>query len=272
MAYKDNAGEKLTMVLCAYGENPFTGEALESLKRQSVPVRLIVATSTPSARLEELANRYGAEYRVNPERGGGIGADWEFAASCAKTPYVTIVHQDDVYFPEYAERVLRAFEKAPDSLIVFTDNCDLINGEYRGGRGYLVIKRLLLWPYFFKRSWRWKLGKLMTVCFGNAICCPSVTYNLAKIGKLTFDRTFASNLDWEKWIDLASQPGAFTYLPKRLIAHRIGDTTTTNSLIANHLRYDEDLRVFTKLWGKTIARCLMWFYPGSYKMANSETQ
>ena len=64
------------MVLCAYGENPFTGEALESLKRQSVPVQLVVATSTPSARLEELANRYGAEYRVNPERGGGIGADW----------------------------------------------------------------------------------------------------------------------------------------------------------------------------------------------------
>ena len=118
-------GCELTMVLCAYGDNPFLEDSLKSLARQTVPVRMIVATSTPSAYIEMLAAKYGADYRVNPERGGGIAADWEFAADCAETPYVTIAHQDDIYFSEYAARVLRAFEKAPDSQIVFTDYCDL---------------------------------------------------------------------------------------------------------------------------------------------------
>ena len=260
---------RLTMVLCAYGDNPFLEEAARSLVAQTVPVRLVIATSTPSDYIEGVAKKYSAGYRVNPERGGGIGADWEFAASCADTPFVTIAHQDDVYFPEYAEEVLKAYEKAPDSLIVFTDQSDLVNGEFQAGRGYLRIKRLLLWPFFLKRSWRLKCVKRLTVCFGNAICCPSVTYNIKRIGRLSFDRSFASNLDWQKWIDLARTDGAFTYIPKCLMAHRIDAGTTTSELIQSHGRYDEDLRIFTGLWGRTIARILMCFYTRSYKMADA---
>ena len=110
----------------------------------------------------------------------------------------------------------------------------------------------------------------MVSCFGNAICCPSVTYNVARIGQLRFDHSFASDLDWKMWIDLAKKRGAFTYVPKRLMAHRIDDTTTTKALIANNRRYDEDLRIFTEIWGKRIARFLMRFYAKSYKMADAE--
>lgn len=260
---------KLTMALCAYRDNPFLEEAVRSLAAQKVPVRLVIATSTPSEYIEGIAKKYSAGYCVNPERGGGIGADWEFAASCADTPFVTIAHQDDVYFPNYAEEVLKAYEKAPDSLIVFTDQSDLVNAEFQGGRGYLRIKRMLLWPFFLKHSWRLRGVKLLASCFGNAICCPSVTYNLKRIGHLSFDRSFASNLDWQKWIELAGTDGAFTYIPKCLMAHRIDAGTTTSELIHSRCRYDEDLRIFTGLWGRTIAGLLMCFYTRSYKMADA---
>ena len=264
------SGCKLTMVLCAYGENPFLKEAAASLAGQTVPVNVIVATSTPSEYVESVAREHGFAYRINPERGKGIGPDWEFAAGCAETEYVTIAHQDDIYFPEYAENILKSFEKYPDSLMVFTNSCDRVKDKFLKDRGYLKIKRLLLWPYYLKKSWKLKLIKAAAYSFGNAICCPSVTYNTRLTGPLKFDSSFASNLDWMKWRELANMRGRFTYVRDILMAHRIDETTATSSLIQDNRRYEEDLRMFTLIWGKSIAAFLMKFYSKSYKMAETE--
>lgn len=262
------ADPDLTMALCAYGDNPFLENSIKSLKAQTVPVRLYIATSTPSAYIKQLAEKYQIGYFVNPLQGGGIGADWEFAASCAETKYVTIAHQDDYYTPEYAENILKTFQKYPESLIVFTDFVDLINGKIVGNRSYLWIKRFLLWAYYLKPSWNSKVFKMLPSCFGNAICCPSAAYNLGKTGELKFDRSYVSNLDWAKWIELAKMDGAFSFVPKRLMAHRIDPTTATSALIQDNRRYREDFRIFSEIWGHVIAGFLMKFYSKSYKMAN----
>ena len=258
---------QLTMVLCAYGDNPFLQEAALSLSNQTAEIKVILATSTPSEYIKGIADKYGFDYRINPIKGGGIGADWEFAASCAKTQYVTIAHQDDIYFPDYAKNVIDAFEHYPASLIVFTNSCDKINGTFYSNRSYLKIKRLLLWAYYIKKSYNLKIFKAMTYCLGNAICCPSVTYNVAKTGALKFDKSFSSNLDWQKWIDLAQCSGNFTYVKKIMMAHRIDESTATSALIKNNCRYNEDLRILNSIWGKTIAKMLMLFYKNSYKMS-----
>ena len=257
----------LTLALCAYGESAYLEEAVRSLTSQTIPVKLLLATSTPSEFVENIAHKYQLEYFVNPVRGGGIAADWEFAVSCAQTRYVTIAHQDDVYFPEYAQMVLQAFQKRPDGLIVFTDYCDLAAGKYLGDRGYLWIKRFLLWPFYLKRAWRWKPVKKLVLSLGNSICCPSVSYNLDKIGELKFDRNYSVNLDWAKWVELARRDGSFIYLRKRLMAHRIDESTETSAAIHDNRRYNEDLNIFTGIWGKSIANLLMKFYKKSYKMA-----
>jgi len=258
---------ELTMAICAYGESAYLEEAVRSVSSQTVPIKLLIATSTPSEFIENIAKKYNVEYHVNPVRGGGIAADWEFAVSCAKTEFVTIAHQDDVYFPEYARLVLSSFQSHPDTLIVFTDYCDLANGKYLGNRGYLWIKRLLLWPFYLKRTWRMKAVKKLVLCFGNSICCPSVSYNLGKLGELRFDRSYSVNLDWAKWVELANASGAFSYRRKRLMAHRIDESTETSAAIHDNRRYNEDLRIFISLWGESIAKFLMKFYSRSYKMA-----
>lgn len=260
---------ELTMVLCAYGESPFLSAAADSLAAQNLPVRVVVATSTPSASIRETAEKHHWAYRVNPVSGGGIAADWEFAASCAETPYVTIVHQDDLYFPDYAAKVMAMFRRHPDSLIVFTDYCDLAGGKYLRHRGYLLVKRLLLWAYYLKRSWRWGGFKRLPLIFGNALCCPSVTYNVRRIGEVKFSRDFSVNLDWAKWLELSRREGAFTYIPSCLMAHRIDSTTETSAAIRDNRRFDEDMRIFTEIWGRRIAGFLMRFYAGSYKMADT---
>lgn len=261
---------ELTMALCAYKQSPFLAAAAESLAKQTVPVKVIVATSTPSDHVKDIAGNYGWDYCVNPVSGGGIASDWEFAVSCASTPYVAIAHQDDIYFPEYAERVLAAFRRYPESQIVFTDYCDLAEGQYLRNRGYLRVKRLLLWAYYWKHSWKLGLFKRLPLCFGNAICCPSVAYHVSKIGPLRFDREFSVNLDWAKWLELSAQDGAFSYIPACLMAHRIDSTTETSAAITDHRRFDEDMRIFTKIWGKRTAKWLMRFYAKSYQMAEGQ--
>ena len=110
----------------------------------------------------------------------------------------------------------------------------------------------------------------MTYALGNAICCPFATYNVAVVGDIKFDQNYASNLDWKKWIELAKKQGRFTYMKKIMMAHRIDETTATSSLIKDNRRYNEDLRIFTEIWGKSIAKFLMLFYAISYEMAEAK--
>ena len=58
--------------------------------------------------------------------------------------------------------------------------------------------------------------------------------------------------------------GAFSFVPEVLMAHRIAESQETASAIADHRRYNEDLRMFEDIWGKKFARFLMWFYKRSY--------
>ena len=64
-----------TFAVCAYKQSPYLRECLESLRKQTVRSSIVLATSTPSAFLQELADEYAAEYRVNPDAGKGIAAD-----------------------------------------------------------------------------------------------------------------------------------------------------------------------------------------------------
>lgn len=42
----------------------------------------------------------------------GITQDWNFAYQCADSRYVTIAHQDDVYLPDYWEKVYNHIKRA----------------------------------------------------------------------------------------------------------------------------------------------------------------
>lgn len=250
-----------TFAVCAYKNSPYLEDAVRSAVSQSIEAKVLVATSTPSEYIENIARKYNAEYFVNPDAGKGIAADWMFALSCVKTPYAVIAHQDDVYFPEYAERTLDAFRKNPDSLIVFTDYGDLMSdGKVHKRRFYLQVKRMLLVLFYFKNALRSKSGKRSALRFGNAISCPAVSYNLKNLGKFEFDTSYSVNLDWAMWLTLAERKGAFVFVPKVLMAHRISEEMETASAISDNRRYQEDLRIFRNMWGENTAKLLMKFY------------
>lgn len=96
-----------TFVLCGYKESPFIEEALKSLERQTVRTNILVSTSTPNDYLRDICARHGVRMVVNTGK-TGLGEDWNFGYNQANTKLVTIAHQDDIYEPEFAEKVLKA--------------------------------------------------------------------------------------------------------------------------------------------------------------------
>src|SRR4051794_5185321 len=111
-------GDEYAAVILAYGDSPFLEGCLASWAAQTRPVRLLIATSTPSAFITAAAKKYGVPVVVNPA-GGGIAQDWNFGLHASAARYVTLAHQDDVYEPGFAEQTPAAFAAEPEAALCF---------------------------------------------------------------------------------------------------------------------------------------------------------
>lgn len=260
-----NRAEKLsslhTFAVCAYGQSPYLTECLDSLLSQrGRKSELFIATSTPSAWLDGIASEYGIQVYVN-HGDSGIGQDWNFAYSIAKTPYVTIAHQDDVYCPDYAEEAVSRLASCDDSLIYFTDYGEIRQGKRIEENRLLSVKRLLLKPLTNQKNASKTWAKRASLRFGSAICCPSVTLNVRNCPNPPFLVGMKSNLDWATWERLSRLKGSFLYNSKQvLMYHRIHADSATTELIASRERDEEDLCMLELFWPKPIAAVIERLY------------
>ena len=266
-----------TFVICAYKESPYLEECIESLKNQTVGSEIIVSTATPSAYLENMCKKYNIAYEIrlgNPE----ISADWNYGLSVAKTSYVTLAHQDDIYESQYVEKVLAALTKKDSETnektsIIFTDYYEIMDGEKKKNSLNLQIKGILLSPLKNCNKQNKICYKRASLRFGNAIACPTVTYNMDYINELLcqcnrdclFNRHFRSNLDWEAWEWLSTKQGAFLYIPQSLMGHRIHEGSETSVVINDKKRTLEDYEMFCKFWPKWLAKVVTKAYKQSEK-------
>lgn len=254
-----------TFVVPAWGQSPHLRECLRSLRGQTLPSRIVIASSTPYEGLDALAAEFDARLVVHASN-AGIGRDWNFALAQADTSWVTLAHQDDVYLPTFTERTLALAEAHPDARLVLTGYGELLPRAARTLTPMLLVKRLLLELGFLGRGAVSRRGaKLRLLRFGCPIPCPSVTLNLAAIGELRFREDLRVNLDWEAWLRLANAQGAFGYVRGCLMLHRIHATSETSAGIREGVRAAEDRMMFEALWPRPIARLLARAYTLSYE-------
>lgn len=266
---KKDYSDKHTFVICAYKESSFLEECIESLKNQTVKSTIIMATSTPNSYIEDIARKHNIELFVN-EGEKGISADWNFGISKAKTQYVTVAHQDDVYRRNYTVECMHAMENDKKPLIFFTNYEELRNGEPCHSNKLLSVKRLMLFPLgigtksckIFSHS---RFVRRRILAMGNPICCPSVTFNMSLMPDKIFTVGMKSNVDWEAWEKLSRLRGGFLYEKKPLCYHRIHQESTTTEIIADNGRTEEDYQMYCKFWPKWIAGILLHWYTDSQK-------
>ncbi len=255
---------KHTFVLCAYGESPYLEECIASLCAQSEGSRILLSTATPNALISSLAEKYALPLFIN-EGEKGISADWNFGVSHAETPFVTIAHQDDVYEPTYAERILSAMEKK-NTLLAFTDYFEIREKERVYQNKLLSVKRkmnALLGAFPSSRFVRRRVLSL-----GNSLCCPAVTYRTDLFKNFSFDAKYRFVCDWDAWERLSRLKGAFRYIKEPLMGHRIHESSATTEITNSSLRAEEEKEMFSRFHPAFIVKLLMRSYA---KSADSNT-
>ncbi|MDQ8759941.1 glycosyltransferase family A protein [Streptococcus ruminantium] len=249
-----------TFVICAYGDSPYLKECIVSLKNQTVRSEIILYTSTPSKHIEQLCKQYAIPYHTSS--GGGIGEDWNYALSFASSRYVTIAHQDDLYKENYAEQVLAEFSRHSNHTIVYSDYAEYRDNQEAPANTNLKIKTLMLQALALFPNWRFWRNRILA--FGNAICCPAVTYDMEKLSGFQFETQMRTNLDWYAWYDISTHyKGSFGYISEKLMYHRIHQESETSNTIRDNVRTKEDTEMYRLFWPEFMVRILIHFYEKS---------
>ena len=255
--------DKHTYIIPAFGDSPFLEECIQSLLHQSVKSNILITTSTPSDFIFNLAQKYQLNVLVNPESNRGIASDWNFAFAQATTQYVTLAHQDEVYYADFTKNLEQKIFSNPKKrhIIIFTDYREMIDTKLRNQPSiHARIKKMLLFPFLIKPSIQSKLVRRAVLSMGTPICCSSVTYHLALLKDFSFSEQFKVALDWKAWLTLAEKDGNFSFINNKLIGHRIHSGTETFRQIQSGARYEEELAIYSSIWGKKIAKLWMKFY------------
>ncbi len=256
-----------TFAICAYKESEYLEKCIKSLENQTVLSEIIMVTHTPSDFLKNIAEKHNIPLYIN-EGEGGITQDWNFALSKVKTKYATVTHQDDVYEPKYAESMMRYMSESEKPIIAFSDYGEIRNGKKTLDVRMLKIKRFMLIPLIPKFSRGNRFIRRRVLSFGDPICCPSVCFNLERVGQPIFRNHFRSCEDWEAWEMLSRLKGDFIYINKPLMFHRIHEESATTAIINDNARAEENLEMYRKFWPKPIAKLINRFYNKSEESNN----
>ena len=249
--------------ICAYKDSPYLENCIESLKAQTVKTNILLATSTPSEFIENLAKKYEIPYYVRQGK-SDIQDDWNFAYDKAQADYVTVAHQDDQYHPDYAKTMLEMCAQHDDVSLFLTDYLPIKGGEIGKRDINSKIRRLLRTPLKSARLANKIWWKKRVLCLGNSICCPAVTYHKARLGENIFTSEYKYNLDWDTFYKFACIPGRFVYADQPLTYYRVHDGATSKEFIENHLRINDDISMFRKFWPDWLVRLIMVFYKKAY--------
>lgn len=251
-----------TFVICAYGESAYIEECIASLKDQKLKTDIVICTSTPSEFIENIAKKYGIKLCINEEMAykSNIAADWNYAVGMAGTPLVTIAHQDDIYKPDYAGKIIDNLNRSKRPIMAFTDYAELRDGNEITKIKNLKIKRIMLWPLRCKALWGSVFVRRRILSFGSPICCPSVTYVKPNLPDRLFLEGYKVNLDWQAWERFSRLVGDFVFVNDVLMVHRIHEGSETSKNIDDNNRTREDFDMFCRFWPKWIAKIIEHWY------------
>jgi cellulose synthase/poly-beta-1,6-N-acetylglucosamine synthase-like glycosyltransferase len=250
-----------TFAITVYKESAYLEQCIQSIVNQTVKTNAIIVTSTPTEFSRDIAEKYGIPYHINSTEKKNAATNWNFAIEKAETDLVTVAHQDDMYQPDYAENVLNKFARHNNVQIAFTGYIDMINGKIRKYSMSAFVKSTLLLPFYFSEATSSNFFKRLVLLFGNPICCSSVTFNKALTGDQIFSDRYVFALDWFAWYEMSAKPGGFMFINKKLIIHRIHNSSVTAASSNNGAAKREEQAFFEMIWGnKFIARILSRVY------------
>ena len=248
----------------AYGESPYLAQCIESLRAQTIKCELVITTSTPNSHINSIAAQYGIRLIINSNR-ESIASDWNFALATCQGKFVCLAHQDDLYHPEFAERMTAFFSENSESCLAFSDSMEIFEAKSAKNNKRELVKRLIRRLAFMgAMSIEGQFRKKILLGLGCPIPCPSVVFNKSIIENFEFSNRYTINLDWDAWARFAREGGRIGYVRGELIKHRIHCNSETQNGLQDERRHREDYIMFQRYWPLPVARLLLFFYRASY--------
>jgi glycosyltransferase involved in cell wall biosynthesis len=215
-------GPAVDVVVPTYGRPRYLAETVESVLAQTLPSwRLTIAENGPGGgEVEAVLRPYLGDPRIRYlARGRNIGAARNAASlvAGATAPYVGLLHDDDLWDPEFLERRVAFLEANPGCGLVFS-GCRVIDGI-----GAEIFRTRRSFPAGLqpRRSF------LRTLYRSNVIYIPTVLVPRRVYDELgTFNRSVLF-YDYEMWLRIATHFDV-GYLPGWDAAYRVHPTQTTH--------------------------------------------
>ncbi len=196
----------ITIAITVFDRREFILQAIESVLQQPGAVRVIVVEDCgPDPTLKDFVlERFprGVAYHRNSRR-RGLFDNWNACLDLCTTPWLSILHDDDILLPEWLPAMLRLLEQAPGRGIYFGGNAQIDEG------GRITL------PPRSEAATDWEPIDLEAFAWN---CCHYFPGNLFSVATLRtlggFQKGSRFAGDWNAWFRLAAEAGgAFTRQP-----------------------------------------------------------
>jgi glycosyltransferase involved in cell wall biosynthesis len=191
--------EDITIAITVYSRRDYVCDAIRSALAQTVPVKVIVVEDCgPDPTLQTfIRSEFGDRitYYRNPKN-RGLFDNWHACMEYSETPWLSILHDDDMLRPEFVATILAMARQAPGRALYFGRHSRLEED------GQIYPPPPVRWP----NEWQdIDLNRLLDECF---LLFPGQLFRIEdarKIGGFRTNSHFTG--DWDMWFRLTLESG-----------------------------------------------------------------
>jgi glycosyltransferase involved in cell wall biosynthesis len=204
-----------SVIVAAYNAADVIGEALESIRRQTVaPHEVIVCDDGSTDHLERALEPYESEIVFLRKAHGGEASAKNAAAGAAHGDFVLVLDADDVYLPRRVEAITELARVRPDLDILTTDALLVANGQ--------PMRRVYVPSWTFEVEDQRRAILQRNFIFGHA----AVRRRLF-VESGCFDESILWTTDWDLWLRLILRGAVAGCVTEPLSFYRLWETSLT---------------------------------------------
>jgi len=204
-----------SVVVAAYQVADVIGEALESIRSQTLPpLEVIVCDDGSTDDLEQALAPYRDDIVLLRKENGGEASAKNAGARVASGDFVAILDADDVYLPSNLEALSELAQRRPDLDILTTDGLIVANG--------VVVRHV------YDRSWSFEVHDQRS-----AILQRNFVFGLAAVRRERllehggFDESIRWTTDWDLWLRMILAGASAGCVDEPLAHYRLRQTSLT---------------------------------------------
>jgi glycosyltransferase involved in cell wall biosynthesis len=195
----DLRADQIAIAVTVYSRSEFVFAAIQSALEQTIPVKVMVVEDCgPDPELQaKIVARFGdrIRYHRNP-RNRGLFDNWNACLEYCDTPWLSILHDDDVLHPRFVETMLALNGAAPARSLYF-------------GRAAIIEENGAIRPpppVAWENGWReMDVAEFADVC---TVLFPGQLFPVADVRACGgFRRHSYFTGDWDMWFKLALRGG-----------------------------------------------------------------